>query len=419
MGRAVLLSVMLVTTIFATILISLNRNIGGVSQVLIRNQLLKEAENVSDFALRNAIRNAGSVEFLDTYLAGGFFTDEKTFTQSFTNYRIGNCSIDSIRYSYVNSQANYKVRSFVRASLQGVSVSKDAEMSFNYPFLSLGSSKPNAFYLEMERLILFPWLFQNNNRLPDSSNEDEPYIGYTEGWSLISATIPWGGAFSRYCTKFNGFDNYINVPPLAEQDTSWVERIDTDDSFSLLIFAKLDKNINKNNQGTLIWIPSEPSDNVMRQKPCAGIWFAKSDSKIHFAVTQSNSNMLEVTKAFTPTAVIFNWWLGFLQIFNIRFYEYPWSSYGLTYNAGTLKAYIDGTLVGTSTGTNIPAYPSMYGMSIGRKDLRGTGFSNSDRMYFCGVMDQSGMHDRALMDAEMKSWHNGVMSSTLIKYIRD
>jgi len=420
MGRAILMSVLLMTTIYATILVSLNRHISGVPGVLIRNQLLKEAENVSDFALRNAIRNAGSVEFLDSYLQGENFVDEIIFTQSFNNFRIGHCTIDSIRYSYTNSQAHYKVKTFIRASLQGVNVSRDAEMAFNYPFLTLGQSKPNIMYLEMERLILFPWLFQGNNKLPDSSGND--YTGTANGFSLISATIPWGGAFSRYCTKFNGIDNYISVDPHPDEETG-IDSLNTDASFSLLLFAKIDKNGRQfytNNQGTLLWIPSEPSNSTLRQKPCAAIWFTNSDNKMHFAVTQDDASKttLEASVSHNPTAVIFYWILG-IPIFNVSFYEYPWCSYGLTYNAGVLKAYINGVLVQTVVGSNVRAYPSRYGMMIGRRDLRGSGVGYSDYKYFCGVIDQAGMHDRALNGSEMNSWHKGVMSSTLIKYIRD
>ncbi len=419
MGRAVLMSVLWMTTLFASILISLDRNLSSFPNVLVRNQLMKEAENASDFALRNAIRNAGSSEFLDSYLHGQNFADEISFVQSFNNFKIGNCTIDSLRYSYSNSQAHYKVKSYIRSSLQGVNVSRDAEMAFNYPFLTLGSSKPNVLYLEMERLLLFPWLFTNNNLLPDSSGND--YTGIANGFSLISATIPWGGAFSRYCTKFNGIDNYLSVAP--QPDASGVDSLNTDDSFSLLMFAKIDKNGRQwysSYQGTLIWIPSEPSSTTLRYKPSAGIWFSTSDGSMHFAVTQNNTSktMLEAVVAHTRTAVIFYWFFG-VPIFNSSFTDYPWCSYGLTYNQGVLKAYINGQLVQTVTGANVRAYPSLYGMSIGRKDIRGSGVLASDYKYFCGVMDQAGMHDRALNGAEMYSWHKGVMSSTMIKYIRD
>lgn len=421
MGRAALIFVILMTTIYAGILTSLNKFIGGVPEILIRNQLNKEAENVSDFALRNAIRNAGSQEFLDSYLQGENFADELTFTQSFDDFIIGNCRIDSLRYSYVNSRSHYKVMSYITASLQGQEVSRNAEMSFNYPFLDLGSDKPNIMYLEMERLILFPWLFEGNNYLPDSSGNN--YSGTAEGFSLISATIPWGGAFSRYCTKFNGIDNYISVAP--QPDSTGLDSLNTDNSFSLLAFAKFDKkggflDTGPPSQGTLIWIPSDPYSSSLRYKPSAGIWYNKSDKKLHFAVTQDDdeNTMLEIAVSFTPYAEVFYHLLG-LPVFNPAFYEYSWGSYGLTYNNGVLKAFVNGVLVGTQVGENVRAYPSSYGMSIGRRDLRGGSFSSSDFQYFCGVIDQAGMHDRALIGSEMHSWHNGVMSSTLIKYIRD
>jgi hypothetical protein len=421
MGRAALIFALLMTTLYAAILSTLSRNIGGVPTVLIRNQLMKETENTSDFALRNAIRNAGSVEFLDSYLQGENFADEITFTQNFNNFNIGNCSIDSLRYSYTNSHHHYKVMSFIRASLQGVSVSKNAEMAFNYPFLTLGSSKPNILYLEMERLILFPWLFEGNNYLPDSSGNN--YTGTAEGFSLISATVPWGGAFSRYCTKFNGFNNYININP--QPDSTGVDSLSTDNSFSVLLFAKVDKWAS--NQGTLLWIPSEPTHSTLRNKPSAGIWYNKSTNKMHFAVTQNDASntMLELAVSHTLRAEIYSRWTDWLGsvlgplTFNLRHWEYPWCSYGLTYNQGVLKGYINGVLVGTVIGDNVRAYPSLHGMTLGRRDLRGGSFSTSTFKYFRGVMDQAGMHDRALNGSEMHSWHNGVMSSTLIKYIRD
>lgn len=420
MGRLSLLLVLLITTIYATILTSLNRHIGGVPQVLIHNQLVKEAENASDFALRNAIRNAGSVDFLNSYLQGENFADEISFTQSFNNFKIGNCVIDSLRYSYTNSQDHYKVQSYIRASLQGVSVARDAEMSFNYPFLTIGASKPNILYLEMERLTLFPWLFKNNNRLPDSSGNN--YEAATAGNTVLSDTVPWGGAFSRYCAKFDGRNDYITVKP--QIDSTGVDSLNTDISFSFLSFSKICKNgwfERPNDQGTLMWIPSNPYEPTMKNKPCAGIWYSTADNSVHFAVTQNDADKttLEVAVPHTRTAVVYYRWLWFFHTFNLRFYEYPWSSYGLTYNAGVLKGYINGVKVGTATGANLRGYPSLYGMTLGRRDVRWSGAGAGDYKHFCGVMDQSGMHDRALNDLEMMSWHKGVMSSTMIKYIRD
>nr|MDK2851604.1 hypothetical protein [Candidatus Cloacimonadota bacterium] len=419
MGRAVLIFVMLMTTIFASILINLNERVSGVPDVLIVNQLKKESENVSDFALRNAIRNAGSVGFLDTYLEDEDFSGELTFTQSFTNFNIGNSVIDSLRYSFSDSQEQYKVESFIRTSLQGHTVSRHAEMAFDYPYTTTLVTKPSVLYLEMERLNLFPWLFQGNNYLPDSSGNN--YEGVFEGFTLISNTVPWGGAFSRYCAKFDGINDYIVVKPQNEPDE--VDSLNTDNSFSLLTFAKIDKDgrwFHEDEQGTLLWIPSEPSDPNLRNKPSAGIWYDTADHSMHFAVTldDADNTMLEAVVPHTRTAKIYFWLLG-IQIFNVFHYEYPWSSYALTYNHGVLKAYINGVLRATVTGPDVRAYPSRYGMTIGRRDLRGSGISNEDYKYFCGIMDQTGMHHLALSDMSVSSWHNNVMNAATIRYIRD
>ena len=170
--------------------------------------------------------------------------------------------------------------------------------------------------------------------------------------------------------------------------------------------------------------PSNPSDATLRNKPSAGIWFVPNSSSsasgtMHFAVTQNDASktMLEVTAPYTRTADIFWFLLGF-PIYTGHL-EYEWNSFGLTYNNGVLKGYINGALVGTSAGTNVRAYPSTYGMSIGRKDLRGGSFSSSDYRYFCGVIDQIGMEDKALAPSEMLSWHNGVLSPAKIFYVKD
>ena len=424
MGRSSLLVIILMTTVFAGTLLTLYNHMVEFPSVMVRNQLYLETENASDFTLRNAIRNANSIEFLKKFLGSDFsFEDNPTFTQVFNNYHIGTCRVDSVCYSFYNSPTNFMVKCYLTGSLHGQKVSKTAEMAFNYPLSALGK-KPNVIYLEMEQLLLFPWLYEllgsSNDKLPDTSGND--YTGVYEGFTLISSTVPWGGAFSRYCTKFNGINNYIQVAPKATNDS-----INTDSSFSLMCFAKMDKQGrygHETEMGTLMWVPSNPSDATLRNKPSAGIWFVPNSSSsasgtMHFAVTQNDASktMLEVTAPYTRTADIF-WFL-----LDIPFYtghlEYEWNSFGLTYHNGVLKGYINGALVGTSAGTNVRAYPSTYGMSIGRKDLRGGSFSSSDYRYFCGVMDQIGMEDKALAPSEMLSWHNGVLSPAKIFYVKD
>lgn len=218
---------------------------------------------------------------------------------------------------------------------------------------------------------------------------------------------------------------------VVQPDTLVANPIRTDSSFSLLCFAKIDDSGRPsyvNDQGTLMWIPSDPYSDDLKNKPSAAIWFNHSDKTMHFSVTQEDETMLDISvnhDSYGTRSNIFDWkrrfiWFGDLYpSLNSNLNQYPWNSYGLSYNNGILKGYINGVRVGTVTGDEIPAYHSEYGMSIGRRDIRTSGTSFSHYRYFLGLMDQMGMHDRALVDSEMQSWHNGVLYPATIMYVRD
>ncbi len=457
MGRASLVFVILMTSIFAGVLVRIQSNIAGVPDVLIRNQLNKEIENISDYVLRAAVRNANSQDFLDSVL-NGEIVGQISHIQNFDigERRIGNCDVLSLEYSYAHSQDHYKVKSHIRGFLQGVEVFRDAEMAFSFPMVTLGTVAPNVVYLEFERMLLLTWLFDifniNNRLLPDSSGND--YEGEFHGFSFISPTAPyfvqdniddevesWGGAYSKRYIKFNGLDNYItmdNKLPLESEDE---EAFDTDNDFSLMCFAKIDKTgrrasllsgDRRDQQGTLLWIPSEYNVSDMQHKPSAAIYFETTNTssakgKMHYVITLEDESELRVTINYTRQAVV---WrrigISFLSVYSIdpNHAQYPWNSYGLTFETkngkSILTAYVDGVQVGQAQKDGEQrAYPSKYGMSIGRKALNSSFHSDDDRKYFFGIMDQAGMDDRAFTPYEMKLWHDGVMKSSLVQYIKD
>lgn len=461
MGRASLVFVILMTSIFAGVLVRIQSNIAGVPDVLIRNQLNKEIENVSDYVLRAAVRNANSEEFLNSVLSGADVVGQISHTQTFAEgeKRIGNCDILSIEYSYAHSGDHYKVKTHIRGFMQGVEVFRDAEMAFSYPMATLGKVVPNVVYLEFERLLLFTWLTDiiewltgiefNNRMLADSSGNY--YESDFNGFSLISPAAPytidedaldeevdsWGGAYSKRYLKFNGYNNWVNVNNKLPVDSVLV----TDTEFSLMCFAKIDKNgrnasllsgDRRDQQGTLLWIPSEYNESDMQHKPSAAIYFETTNKnsatgKMHYVITLEDKSELRVTIDYTRQAVV---WrrigISFLSVYRIdpNHAQYPWNSYGLTFETkngkSILTAYVDGVQVGQAQKDGEQrAYPSKYGMSIGRKALNSSFHSDDDRKYFFGIMDQSGMDDRAFTPYEMKLWHDGVMKSTLVKYIKD
>ena len=117
MGRSVLILVVLMSTIFGGIVVSMQRRMQNFPEVMVRNLLKKEAESVSDYALRTGIRNAQSMG-LQMPVEGV----PLNVTQTFNNLRVGHCSIDSIRYRFINTTSQYRAQTAVRASMQGFNI---------------------------------------------------------------------------------------------------------------------------------------------------------------------------------------------------------------------------------------------------------------------------------------------------------
>ena len=437
MGRAILIVVILMSTIYAGIVIYVQREMLKLPAVLLDNVLRKEAENVSDFAIRSAIRNAGAMTFVNAPQG------EISFKQAYNNYHVGNCFVDSIRYTFVYGTANYLVKTYVRAVLQGRTITHTGEMAFDYPTESIGG-KPNVIYLEMEKFLLFPWLITSNQYVPDTSGNE--YTGTVHG-IVLTGTIPYGGAYSRMCGNYDGVNNYMEFG--NDADMNPMPLLVPDGQFSLVLFGKICKNgraiswggysPKKANQGTLMWQASDPYDTAtpsgihpgknLRTKPAAAIWFDYTTSKLNFQITLRNTTPV-VNKYYTltwaqPYTRFAQIWksLLILEYFNLNHTDYAWNSFGLTYNNGQMKCYINGLLVQT---VNAPAgfddyraYPSNYGLTIGRRDLRNAGTTYDEYKYFCGLLDQVGIYDRPISATEMLEWHNGVMNAVNVKYIKD
>lgn len=417
MGRSMLIVIVLIGTVFAQIIVSLQRQLLRLPDVIAKTMLIKEVEGVCDYSLRNAMRNAGSMQYLQQV------NGQTSYTWRFNNFRVGNVVIDSTKYVFVGSANHYKVTTWVHGTMQGISSKHSAEMAFYYPVGTIGG-KPNVFYYEFEEFLYFPWLFEENRYVVDSSPNS--YTAENHNY-IVSCTVPWGGAFSQYTAQFNGYEGYFSVG-----ENGGAPNIRTGGVFSLVGFAKIDKNgrlFYSSNQGTLIWIASDPYDTNtasgihpgknLRTKPSAAIYYSTSDSKIHFVVTLDNTakTTMDLGVAYTRTASTHILGLGIL---NPSHTNYPWVSVGMTFNRGILKAYINGNLAGTlNSGVNAGAIPSNYGMFLGRRDLRGSGINYNDYKYYTGLLDQVGMTDRVLTDAEMLTWHRGAQFQSSMLYIKD
>lgn len=459
-----LIFVILMTTIFAGVLVNLNRRLVDTPTVLVRNTLMREAENVSDFALRNGVRNANSVAFLDYN-----FTKQDTIVWPFVNYKVGNCTIDSLKYTYFNGKTNYMVKSYITGEMQGIKVNRSAELAFRYPYGD--AEKPNILNLDIERLeltflkiiigIIKTLLGLNDGfetMMIDSSGNGHNAVIYSNAW--MSSILSSGGAFNKYCLAFLGgynswWEPYGATHMTVISDSTMARPIKTGNAFSLMCFAKIDKTGHRDypkKQGTLMWVPSDPYDPAMIEKPAASIWFDNSpakdkDKEIHFGVTRSDKNLMEIVVKHDGGAWngtrgdIFKWTFNWLPLFSyypklLDHTKHQWNSYGLTYkvekdgggvNWGVLKAYINGVKVGTKKGNPLPQYvsadslahPYGYGITLGRRDIQTGSPGPNEYRYFMGLMDQVAMNDEAYDEGQMMEWHSTALAPARIMYLRD
>lgn len=431
MGRAMLIVALLMGTIYGGIMLHLQNRMMELPQLQVRQIIQKEQENVNDFALRKAILYPAQ---LKNEIEAGNYVNLRL---NLNNYRIGNCLLDRVDYRFAGESATnvkYRAVSYVHGDLQGYRVDPDTtELALTIPLNSTGvSGIPNCFYLEMEDNN-----FRNGDLLADNSGNVPPNRPTVNGGVAgnINQTIhPFNKGLYKWCCMFGHnktveTENYgwLNFPGSAST------RVDR--NFTLFSFIRMNALATVS---TIVWLASDPypeGSNLgipgpdLRLKPTAAIYYRKTGGvgKMYFTVTNINLQQLTVSTPFTPAAT-----------FNYNKQE--WFQVGLTYKKGVLRAFINGLPVTPSAGdvwqgAPVPALSSNYGYSIGRRDLRdGTADSNFYTYeYFWGEMDQVGLYNRTLTDAQMLTIYQQIMNespllidsyrvtagSAALNYIRD
>lgn len=398
MGRSMLIVVVLMSTIYAGILVSLQKKLFDIPDLVSRNMLQKQAESVSDYALRTAVRNSVSLGMQaspDSVL---------NWTVRYNNnFRIQNSRIDSIKYAFINDRNHYRAQAWVSGKIGNQTTTYRSELAFNFPLIQIVGN-PNCFYLEMDQPQFNP--SQHYNQVIDTS----PNLNHSWFYGNIS-TRPMGeGANGWKCASFEEGGGYITHPGNASMEVN--------SNFSIVSFAKIRSG---HPAATIIWMASDPFDTNqsytdangvyhpgqnLRMKPNSAIYY--ENGNMYFTATNTMYNQVTVTVPFIPQG------------------QWPhnkdqWIFFGLTYNNGILKAYINGELRGTNWGGwPFPALTNKYGFSIGRRDIRTTtGLASGFYKYMFGLLDQIGLYNRTLSDAEMAGFYNQVLAPANILYIRD
>ncbi|MCB5267390.1 MAG: LamG domain-containing protein [Candidatus Cloacimonetes bacterium] len=399
MGRAMLIFVVMMTAIYSTVLLSLQRRMLDLPRIIQRNQLTKQAESVSDYALRTAIRY--SVFY--GLMAGP--NEVIMWNQPYDGFKIQDCQIDSIRYTFVGDSSgdgsnHYRAISYVSGEAQGQSVQYRAEVAFNFPLTAM-LDLDYCIHLEMDQPQFNP--SENWNHVIDSSEHSNDALFFGD-----VSTRPMGqGVDGWKCASFGSGGGYIM------HDGN--ETMEVSSNYTLMVFAKIRSGHPK---ATLIWLPLDPDDPVIdnnslswgqvRKKPTGGIYY--DSGNMYFEAVTENGLTVQVSTPFTPDG---KW----------PHNKDKWHFFAITYDRGKVKGYVNGLPVGQATNP-------LYFLGIRRNAIRNKGIylgreyfgaaqAGDGFRYMYGLLDQVGMVPRTLTDAEIWAYYNLVLNPADIEYIRD
>jgi hypothetical protein len=448
MGRAILLVVVLISAIYAGIIINVQREMYKLPDVILDNFLSKEAENVNDYALRAAVRLGTESYILPTGV--------DTMTVHFTDYKQGNVEIEKIFYRRMPA-GYYEAVTHIKGTLQGRELNYTGQIAYTYTYFNYDG--PLVLYNEYNQQTHSP------NEVPDQSEHPSgiPMEGYLTAvgtdFSNIIHYSPQGldkyftgGGGTHKCLEFgaaqtngkNHIGAWVQVPnPYNANYDVLVDRINTPDKFTIAIYAKPeriknnDRNVtnqgdpysinNRGNTAVLYWAASDPYNSKYGEpgysRPSAAIWYdnfnsANNTVTMHFGVTiadsTANGTYMEITRDNCPIYSNLN--------------AGAWRMYTMVFNNGTLSAYYDTQLIETKTavGGFTTVKPMEHGFTLGMRDIRVDGLlptqvkhDQTNYMFYNGLLDQISFWDRPLTATEVENWFNNYVDESVKYYIRD
>lgn len=432
MGRTILILVVLLSTIYGGIIISVQKEMYKLPDVMKDNFIHKEIENVSDYALRAAVRlgtespefrmdPADSVKTL--YFDGG--TDPNHFPV-YRQYPFGPGGI------YYNiKEITYTRTKQGGPDLYQAKVTIERQQQTDYDSLYTYVAQIGYEYFDPEidgPLVLYGDYgaqFHIPEIVEDTSLQDPPTEGYLFGIGTEHAAIVklasqgvWGTGSGHKCFEFGHNSSQLNgenhkgagiqVPnPINVTDYETVlNRLKQYDEFTVSCYAKIRRlnntsinegfgsngtggNIvnNRGNCGTLMWYASNPYSARFFEpgyaRPSIGLWYDsyrlanpnKDTVTMHYGITiddgTEHGTYYEIIKTGVPT------------------YSHPqqgdWRMFTLTFYHGTLTAYYDMDVVGSLTGLGGSSIiPNDYGFTIGVRDIRADASRAADSIYVHG-----------------------------------
>jgi len=470
MGRAILIVVILISTIYAGIIVNVQKEMYKLPEVIVDNLLAKELENVSDYALRAAVRMGTENNIMVTgvdsmlvdmendritsYGTAGTVIDTVLFSRPYTQ---GNCTVNKIFYKRVGSDY-IEAKTYVRGILQGKTVDYDALIAYDYPSQLIDG--PLVLYNDYGSQTHTP------DELPDQSNHisgipmDGLVTAIGTAFSNIIHYSPLGldkyyvgGGGTHKCLEFgaamtNGKNNigaWVQCPdPFSPNKQLLLDRLKTYDQFTVALYA-IPQKIKSNeaavtntgsggvtvggNTGVLYWAASNPDYAKYGQngydRPSAAIWYdsyvASSNTvTMHYGVTIDDATVdgtyMEIIRPGCPIYSNMN--------------QGVWHMYTMTFLNGVLTAYYDANVVDTKTATGgSTIQPNDYGFTLGMRDIRSDlpfplcpslyKHPGTNYMFYNGLLDQITYWDVALTPEDVENWFNNYIDATDKLYIKD
>ncbi|HNX01118.1 MAG TPA: LamG domain-containing protein [Candidatus Cloacimonadota bacterium] len=331
MGRVLVIGVIVIGVLFVVILISMNKETVKLPQIITNDLSSKETQNLSNYALRYAMQFASSQHFPEVHS----FNRVQRFNNFFYKYGY----IDSIRYTYVPSADNFKVKAYTRTTYNGQNASHVAVAAIGG--INAEGGTGNILHYGFD-----------NNFIDSSPNHND---------GIDHGSIRF---------KTNGINSSCIWP---DGNNDWVEindnnSLDLPSTFSIVGWPNW--NSNPNGWIPILWKPL-PVSNTNYPLHCDyGLWIY--EDHLYGAVTTVSNNYIQVSTPGTVRAQG-NWHLAVM-----------------TYGQGYMKLYYDGELVAQIAAPN-------EGILNSDQDLQFLAMPTADGiMYFKGRFDEFGIYDYTL-----------------------
>ncbi|MDI3504695.1 MAG: hypothetical protein PWP64_1631 [Candidatus Cloacimonadota bacterium] len=406
MGRTMLIVIILMGTIYTGIIGGLQERLLYIPKIITRNIIRKQAESVSDYALRLAIKEGN---YLRTVYIAEDDTSSHVYTYTGANlYQIQDSTIDSIRFTFKgrtgvgeNIIKQYLATSYVTGQLMGETVPYQAKVAYE---LSANKQFENIYYnhFTMDSKC---W----KGLLEDESGEGNHAILIGKNVKSNKSAAQIGDSSAEFNTKGSGVgDSFMYHMENQLQVT---------DTYTLSTWLILPKDVSS--KGIVAWVPPRTSalggaSNYVGpysgaeyiSRPTAAIYY--EDGTLYFEANTADGQRLLLTTSISRTQ----------NTNKLKFGS--WTHVAMTYDSGIMKAYKSGELVGTIVADSYPIEAvENWGIFVGARPTNPGADNTNATNIMIGLMDDLAFSPYVLDSDVLGVYYLSIATPPKILYFRD